>query len=436
MYLVSIHGRCVRFAALWAIALWAVTGPGTVSDAWACGGFFCQALPIDQAGEQIIFRQDGSTVTAIVLIQYTGEAEDFSWVLPVPGEPEITLASDMVFTPLELVTRPQFNLRFEGEPCAVFDLFQDDFDSAPSAEGGEGADEGVEILEELDVGPFAIQVVTSDDPAAMAAWLDENDYDLTERGEQLIAPYVEEGMNFVAMKLRQDQGVGDIQPIKLIYESDVPMIPIRLTAVAAVPDMGILVWMLGDARAVPLNYPHVEVNYTRLNWFQGSALAYADYQDRVTEAMNEVGGLGFATDYAGTDLDVLSALPDPVALQSEADRLAALDNGLDFYGSLVFSFLFPQPRVLEILRRNLPPPEGAGDEVYLDGFLLSETFGADALAEARGTILKELIESTVPPLEETLSVFDGMPYLTRLFTTLSPEEMSLDPIFSYNPDLA
>lgn len=26
----------------------------------ACGGFFCQLVPIDQAGEQIIFRRDGN----------------------------------------------------------------------------------------------------------------------------------------------------------------------------------------------------------------------------------------------------------------------------------------------------------------------------------------------------------------------------------------
>ena len=38
-------------------------------------------------------------------------------------------------------------------------------------------------------------------------------------------------------------------------------------------------------------------------------------------------------------------------------------------------------------------------------------------------------------LAETLAVFDGDPYMTRLYTTLSPEEMTLDPVFSFNPDL-
>ena len=72
-----------------AFALVSVRLPNMVDEARACGGFFCQAVPINQAAEQIIFRQNGDQVTAVVLIQYVGDAEDFSWVLPVPGVPSL-----------------------------------------------------------------------------------------------------------------------------------------------------------------------------------------------------------------------------------------------------------------------------------------------------------------------------------------------------------
>ena len=84
----------------------------------ACGGLFCQFVPIDQAGEQIIFRRDGDMVTAVVLIQYVGEASDFSWVVPVPGIPVLSTGSDLVFAPLELATRPQFVLETTGAAWA------------------------------------------------------------------------------------------------------------------------------------------------------------------------------------------------------------------------------------------------------------------------------------------------------------------------------
>ncbi|MCH7700201.1 MAG: DUF2330 domain-containing protein [Planctomycetes bacterium] len=432
-----IRGRFPIGNRLWVAALAMAMWASFPALTHACGGFFCRQVVIDQAGEQIIFRQDGTTVTAIVLIQYQGDADDFSWILPVPGEPDFELASDLVFSPLEQATRPQFSLTYEGAPCDFF-FDNDNAVGPPLEEGAPSADpidDAVEVLEQLTLGPFEIQLVHSDDPAAMAEWLDENGYDLTDRGQELITPYVEEGMNFVALRLAKDQGVGDIQPLKLTYESECPMIPIRLTAVAAVPDMGILVWMVGDARAVPLNYLHLDVNYAKLAWYQGNAFAYADYQDLVTEAMDEAGGQGFVTDYAGTDLDVLSQLPDPDTYRDELVRLGTLGSDTDFYAQLYTNFLFSQDKVVEVLQRQLPLPDGQDEVVYGIPTLLQDVFDAEELTAARAPVINELIESIITPLEATLDVFADMPYVTRLYTTLSPEEMTLDPVFSYNPDL-
>ena len=115
----------------------------------ACGGFFCQAIPINQAGEQIIFRRDGDMITAVVLIQYAGEAEDFSWVVPVPGIPEITVGSDVVFQPLELATRPQFNLTIEGSSCDPFPIPLGGFAASPTSDSlaDEEVDNGVTVVD-------------------------------------------------------------------------------------------------------------------------------------------------------------------------------------------------------------------------------------------------------------------------------------------------
>ncbi len=410
-----------------------VTGVERVA---ACGGFFCQQIPINQAGEQIIFRHDGNQVTAVILIQYAGAAEEFSWVVPVPGVPTVDVGSDLVFAPLELATRPQFNLLVDGEPC--FDPFL----APPFLLGGaappfasDGVDESVTILSQSVVGPFDVTVVTSESADALATWLEENNYDLSDRGSELIAPYVEEGMNFVAVRLRQDQEVGDIQPLIIRYESDKPMIPIRLTAVAAEPDMGVIAWLLGDARAVPTNYLEVNVNYTRLDWFNGSFNTFATYQNLVTEAMDEAGGQGFAVDYAGRGLDVVSQLPDPAALREERDRLAALVNLDEFYVDLSFNRFFSQAKVLEILRRQLPLPVGLGEFAYSAPEVLFAQFDLETLRTARTNILAEIDTSVIEPLATTLEVFDGDLYMTRLFTTLSPEEMTLDPEFSFNPTI-
>lgn len=402
----------------------------------ACGGLFCQFVPIDQAGEQIIFRRDGDMVTAVVLIQYVGEASDFSWVVPVPGIPELSTGSDLIFAPLELATRPQFVLETTGEACPQprSDLDFIGLGGAPASPAAEDADDGVEILQELSVGPFDVLVLSSDDAEALAKWLADHDYDLSDRGGELIAPYVEEGMNFVALRLRQDKGVGDLQPLIMRYQSERPMIPIRLTAVAAQKDMGVIVWLLGDARAVPINYLHVTPNYTRLNWYAGTLNAYASYQGLITAAMNEAGGRGFATDYAGRDPDLVSRLPQVEPLIAELDRISTLGDA-DFVAALASGFVFPRNKIMEILRRDLSLPEGIGEFIYQIPATLAEIFTPEELSAGRAAILAELNDDVIDPLAETLAVFDGDPFMTRLYTTLSPEEMTLDPIFDFNPDL-
>lgn len=437
----SLHGWRRRLAAP-AVMLAMI---GCVADASACGGFFCQQVPIDQAGEQIIFRRDGNQVTAIVLIQYEGTAEDFSWVVPVPGVPELSTGSELVFFPLEQATRPQFNLIRNGDPCSFNEFGQGGGTDAPSdaADGGSGDDDGgVEVLKEEAVGPFDIVVVTSEDPEAMATWLTDNGYDLTDRGDELIAPYVEAGMNFVALRLRQDQEVGDLQPLVMRYESDEIMVPIRLTAVAAMPDMGVLVWLLGEARGVPLNYLHVIPNYTRLDWYTGNA--YASYQGLITAAMDEAGGQGFATDYAGDDFDGTSSLPQASALETSFAEYTVIEDDATFLARTLneFPFLFfnvqsniIEDKILAVLRRELPVEDGGGGFAYSDNDLLSAFFTEEELAAARVALEAEIRDAIIAPLEETLGVFEQGQYMTRVYTTLSAEEMTLDPTFSFNSDL-
>ncbi len=405
-----------------------------VSRAIACGGFFCQLVPIDQAGEQIVFRVDGNDVTAMVLIQYVGDAQDFSWVVPVPGIPELSVGSDAVFTALESSTRPQFVLETIGQRCPSDEDVFFGGNSSDSAEDGAGGD-GVNVVERLAVGPFDVEIVSSDDAAALTTWLNSNGYDLTDRGEELIEPYVTEGMNFVALKLQQNQGVGDIEPLIMKYQTENATIPIRLTAVAAQEDMGVLVWLLGQARAVPLNYLHVTPNYTRLNWYSGTFNAYASYQGLITAAMDEAGGQGFATDYAGADYDADASLPLVASYTDELVFLANIDDDAEFIADLSNTFVFPQDKVLAILGRELPLPDGEDVFIYNVPELLNESFTEEELADARAKIIVQINETIVTPLEEALAVFDGMPYMTRMYTTLSADEMTLDPSFSFNPDL-
>ncbi|MFP6593216.1 MAG: DUF2330 domain-containing protein [Candidatus Latescibacterota bacterium] len=110
------------------------------------------------------------------------------------------------------------------------------------------AEDGVTVLSEERVGPYDTAVITADDPAAVVHWLADNGYQLGALGPELLAPYVEGGMHFLALRLAPDRELGDLQPIAMTYATDTPMIPIQLTAVATEPDLGVTAWILGRPR--------------------------------------------------------------------------------------------------------------------------------------------------------------------------------------------
>jgi hypothetical protein len=49
--------------------------------------------------------------------------------------------------------------------------------------------------------------------------------------------------------------------------------------------------------------------------------------------------------------------------------------------------------------------------------------------------LTGLAEQVVDPIRKSQELLDGAPYLTRMFTTMSAEEMTRDPMFAFNGDL-
>ena len=239
-------------------------------------------------------------------------------------------------------------------------------------------------------------------------------------------------MKFVAVKLQQNRGLGSIQPLIMKYQSDKPVVPIRLTAVAALEDMGVLVWLLGDARAVPENYLHVTPNYTRLNWFFGSFNAYGSYQDLITEAMNEAGGQGFATDYAGRFNDLEASLTSVEDLEAQRGRIAGSSDVE--YISLVQNFFF-DGIVTDTLTNSLPLRDGQDASLFFDQQFLSTNYTAEELSNARNAVDAIIQQEVIEPVRQSLEVLGGNRYLTRLYTTLSADEMTLDPAFVFNSDM-
>ena len=265
--------------------------------AHACGGFFCQNDPVDQLAERIVFTvNDDDTVSSLIEIAYAGEAEDFSWILPIPepiGVDDVAVPDEagIVFDELHRLTDPVF-VAPNPTDCAQEIQFQ----AAMAAEEEAMEDDGVEVFGSGEVGPFGFDIIGADDPMALTTWLRENNYRVDPSMEPLIDVYVEEEFSFIAMRLLDGETSDAISPVEITYPGSTPMIPLRLTAVAAFDEMPIFVWIFADHQAVPENFVHFEIATEELTF---SPFGANNYTRLVQQRADAVGGRGFITEFAG-----------------------------------------------------------------------------------------------------------------------------------------
>jgi hypothetical protein len=425
-------------AAGWAGAAVAVGGAAAVlgapAPAAACGGFFCNAsLPVLQSAEGIaFFWNDDGSIEAHVQIFYTGPAERFGWILPVPGVPELDVGTPALFSALDGATRPTFDLRSRTEgtcrPYPSCDAYRPpdwgwaDAAAADAFTAGDGG-RGVDVLSRDNVGPYDAAVLAATDAASLLAWLRDNDYDIPASSMPEIMHYVDTGHRFVALKLLKNRNSGDIQPIVLRYAAGEPCIPLRLTRIAATPDMPVTAYVFASQGVRSSNYVMATPDLDD----PGLWLGGARYEDKVSRAVDEAGGRAFVTDYRGRPPAISIELPSVAALAEESDPRT-------FVSRLVALGFVSEPQLAAIVARFVPPLDGTDPSTWLnclagfgfcadiDSYLASRSWDlAGAAAEIERAIVR--------PRREAQRLVARYATLSRLYTTISPDEMTEDPMF-------
>lgn len=446
----------------WAAAITGALVVLSSSSAEACGCFAppSPAEPVIQAGERILFAVDEGKVIAHIQIQYSGQAKDFGWLVPLPSVPVVKVGTNELFTALLETTAPSYTVRQtfsrlgcgSGSPlafgCGAY---------APVANRGVGGGPELEpvkptpVVVRDSVGAFEYAVLKADDRTEMFTWLSDNRFFVPAGTQDAVGPYVHPGAYFLALKLKATATTGDITPIVLEYPAALPMIPLILTSVGATPDMGVQVWLLGSGRAIPRNFHHVVPNEAQLDRVATDGYAKL-LRAAIASAPNKH---GFVTEYAGPSaLMVGQVVPAPrfgteeaLASNTTPDSFVrALTNGGFVDGT---TRAFPVVVRQELLKAFPYPPgfaaEGVTEQQFLDAidFYLGtyrqqhpEQFGANYTVAFDPVVLaRAIFEQHVKPMRELEALFTRFPKLTRMVTILSPEDMTKDPVFSFSATL-
>jgi MYXO-CTERM domain-containing protein len=444
------------------VAAAALAALGHERPAAACGGLFCNApppnpfapLPVAQNGENVVFAitkdpaGGAPTIDAHIQILYTGDAAKFSWVVPVEAVPTLSTGTDRLFSALAGVTQPAFYAAYTTSGTCLQPQFGGSgaggfgggFASSTGTAGTTGAAGAggptVTVAFQGAVGPYDAAVIMAADPTALKTWLTTNGYTVTDAAGAIIDMYVRENKYFVALKLMNGMGVSAIQPIVLTFRGTEPCVPLRLTAIAANPDMPVLVWVLADKRVVPRGFFEITVDEARIDWWNGGA-AYFGPKGLVGQAADDAGGNAFIAEYAGP-----SSIARGIVFSNGQIDLVALGKAQvppTYVQQLAAMGLANDPLILGLLQKyipmpdavkamNIPPAQFYGN---LSTYWNQYAFPPYDLAGLTNAISM----SIVTPRMNAQMMIDGHPYLTRLNTYLSPAEMNQDAFFFESTNL-
>ena len=283
-------------------------------------------------------------------IEYTGSPQSFAWVLPIAGTATVGLSSDLVFGTLDSLTHTTIFAPQQSCPAPPYCPGSFGADASAAIEDAGG----VQVLKQQVVGPYETVQLASSDPTALSTWLTSHGYAIPSDVQPIIDAYVKQGLDFLALKLVPGASVQSMRPVRVTTQGASPILPLRMVAAGTGASVGVTLWIVGEGRYEPQNFPWFRIqdsdivwdystqssNYASLRtaleqqsgekaWEVESSLAIDEAQFRQT-----VDDGGYPYPYyaydAGTDYDSVTTAdggtesPDQV----RADDLATLFHGI------------------------------------------------------------------------------------------------------------
>jgi hypothetical protein len=244
------------------------------SDARACGGCFHETASQNATvvtDHRMVFSVSPTQTTLYDQIQYTGSPSSFAWVLPVHGQVTVGLSSDLVFQALDQATQTTI-LAPPQPPCPSCNCGQP-LPPGPvlalGAANPPAEDHGVTVTSHQVVGPYETVQLHPDstsDTAALTSWLAVNGYQVPANIDPVIAAYVSEGFDFLALRLAPGQGIQSMRPVSVTTQGAGLTLPLRMVAAGTGATVGITLWVVATGRYEPQNFGQFVIPAASLVW--------------------------------------------------------------------------------------------------------------------------------------------------------------------------
>jgi hypothetical protein len=224
----TLSGRRALLTALVLAAfasLWSANQP-----AEACGcGVAIEAEVNSESG--LVIASPGKEEIILSLDLESSSDERAAVVLPVPGVPQVAAID-------------------KGDPLAYLDeATQPPPEVAPGSGDEDGATAGaappVDVIGREQIGGYDVTRLASNDREALDTWLDENGYEVPDGADKIFESYIRQGWKFVAIRLADDSD-GRLKPLRVSFNVDIPIYPMRLSSLAKRP-IDLTLYTLADS---------------------------------------------------------------------------------------------------------------------------------------------------------------------------------------------
>ncbi|HUD48510.1 MAG TPA: DUF2330 domain-containing protein [Candidatus Baltobacteraceae bacterium] len=202
---------------------------------------------INEPTQKAIILYDQGQEDMVLQVKYEGPAEEFGWLIPVPGLPEVSNGSMDCFYELSEMTQRQF-------------------DGRGSRGWGRGrsasADAGVNVIKIETVGAYEVAVLSASTGENLKGWLDAHHFAFPNEKQKVLDGYIRKHWYFVAAKIdptqdgfilrngppktepeshgispvtRKQLSNGELHPLVLRFPSEKCVFPLAISAVNGKP---------------------------------------------------------------------------------------------------------------------------------------------------------------------------------------------------------
>lgn len=225
------------------VALAAGSGAVMSANACACGGVVSGDSSARVNSETAVLGWDGRRETVLMRLGMRFAGADAALIVPTPTPANVSAGDSDSFAELSRMTAP--------ERVTEYDWFGSG--SLGGDASGAAPGSGPDVLGRVQLGPLEATTLRGGDLTGIREWLDANGYRLRPEMSATLDPYLREGWSFVAMRLTSAEPLsGALDPVRLTFDSDRLVYPMRMSAAATTPQ-SVHLYIFGDHRVARID---------------------------------------------------------------------------------------------------------------------------------------------------------------------------------------